>query len=121
MKTSGPLFAEFYDEWPLGNDWYCEGGTYGEEGVADTAVVDVDDALGGIFWQGSGDPPASVMVGGKAVKVDRAADYIRLSAVFKAWRESKQDAHFVVTVPIDDADAFMALIGQRVGWKAKRS
>lgn len=122
MKTSGPLLAEFYNEWPLGDDWFCAGGAYkAVEDMATVAVVDVDEAIGGIFWKRSSDPPASVAIGGRAVRVDRAVNYIRPSAAFKAWRDSKRNAHFVVTVPIDDADALMALIGQRTGWKAKRS
>ena len=94
MKATGAEITQFWQEWPLGPNWYVEESEIEVEGSEGAMLLDpgtkYDLAQFGVFcWQGTTPPAGGV------------PDPISFQSEFKAWRKKRTTARVVVEVPTD--------------------
>lgn len=121
MKVLGADLLAFYEAWPMGPDWYHDGGDAeaGVEtlvGINPTAKYDLEGALGVILWQGRGDVPACIEINGKRVgtKVSDWSYEVSLPALFRAWK-STTTISAVVTLEGEHEAALREFVAARGG------
>lgn len=118
-KAIGADILSFYDAWPMGREWYhddCDIEITGDEGehlLDPTKKYDLDD-FGTICWQGDGDCPERLEVGGSNLVVEGFG--LEFGYVLRAWLKATNNSTFSITVPKDQVEALKALAKER-GWK----
>lgn len=124
MKVLGADLLAFYQEWPMGDDWYHDDGDYEGDteghlvGVDPAGKYDLEMAIGAILWQGSSAVPSFIEVNGKRVPVKQWSDYdyeVSLPALFRAWKSTR--VSLVVTLEGEHEAAlreFVAGLGGKV-------
>lgn len=113
MKVRGADLKAFYEAWPLGEGWAHEDGEVEDLDRLDpVALYDIDEALGGLWWQGSYDEcPEVVEIGGIRLKVDT----MTFARIYKAWQKSHTTTRLVVDVPNEAVEAVRAFVAQQKG------
>lgn len=114
MKATGQEIWEFWQAWPMGDDWYVSDAEIevideASEGCALEMATKYDvDAMGYLCWQGKGDEPRPPPWG------ETFAD------AFKKWRKQKTTVTLVVEVAREKADALTAAIKEQWGAKVSK-
>lgn len=126
MKFLGSDIKVFWEEWPLGDEWYSDPPS--EEEVIDPETLesgvkyDLHEVFGAVLYQGT-TPFPSPNLNGKSVGVE-ASDVAANGNVivypldtekyFKAWLKARNvlTQTFTVTVPIAEVARFKALLAE---------
>jgi len=109
MKINGTDLSAFYEAWPLDDCWYHEGGEdeLDPSDLDPDTKYDLDEVLGSLCYQGGGDAPPTIKIGGRQVKTSLDRFW---SAAFKAWQASESTTRLVVEIPKDCAQRILDLV-----------
>ena len=123
MKVLGAELQAFYMEWPMGDAWFHDEGSFDSDesgaliGVDPAKKYDLEDAIGIVLWQGKGDRLSHIEIRGKRVAVDQASFHasLDLPQAFRAWKSTTTT--FIVTLEAAHEAAlreFVAGLGGKV-------
>lgn len=95
MKALGAQIQAFYTEWPLGDDWYCVGGSDADEsgllGLEPAIKYDVDEIVGELGYQGLvTDRLVTVTIGQRSITLDVWL-WNSASKVFRVWLQEQKE------------------------------
>jgi len=118
MNATGAEINAFYEAWPMGKDWYHDDNMIdvddqGKGLLEESVEYDVDDMIGILCWQGSGEVPHYIEINGVKVTCQHRGEGPMPSECFKVWRGDSR-VHSVLLRP-DQVERFNQ-IKKEEGW-----
>lgn len=118
---TGSQIKQFYDAWPMGDDWYHAGSDFeffdeDEKFILDLAQKYYGYELGEVCWQGAGPVPYQLRIGDYTVRVEESfSGSIDFQTVLKVWLHQQTHDRIVADVPKDKVREFLQMCESH-GW-----
>lgn len=119
---TGSQIKQFYDAWPMGDDWYHDGCCVEFFDKDGNFVQALDQEyygyeLGEVCWQGDRPAPKLLWFGDYSIRVEESfSGSIDFQTVLKAWLYQQTYVRTIVDVPKAEVQEFLQMCESR-GWR----